>query len=124
MLTLTDERVKAAIDRYTKKHGGCFFYLEPGNEVLYEDRVGCSFTFDNRITDAEFADRLNGESLHLLSEKDEDSDYSEVFYFDAEGNPTDEKNAVRCVIRECQKDGTLLRETYGICNRMEDNNNV
>ena len=23
MLTLTDERVKAAIDRYTKKHGGC-----------------------------------------------------------------------------------------------------
>lgn len=71
MLTLTDERVKAAIDRYTKKHGGCFFCLDPGNDVLYEDRAGHSFTFDNNIKDAEFADRLNGESLHLLPAEDE-----------------------------------------------------
>ena len=71
MLTLTDEQVKAAIDRYTKKHGGCFFYLEPGNEVLYEDRAGRSFTFDNHITNAEFVDRLNGESLHLLPAENE-----------------------------------------------------
>ena len=33
------------------------------------------------------------------------------------GNETEEENALRCIIRECKFDGTLLRETYGICNR-------
>ena len=83
----------------------------------------------------ERAEKINADSKELYGydiienvkdkrSKAPNGDYSEVFYFDAEGNLTDEKNAVGCVIRECQKDGTLLRETYGICNRMEDNNNV
>ena len=43
-------------------------------------------------------------------------DYSEIFYFDKDGNAVDETAAVRCVIRECSKDGTLLHETWGECN--------
>ena len=45
-------------------------------------------------------------------------DYSEIFYFDADGNITDKDNAVRCVIRECTADGTLLQETFGFVGRL------
>ena len=43
-------------------------------------------------------------------------DYSEIIYFDDNGNIVDEEKATRCVIRECKSDGTLLRETFGTCN--------
>lgn len=36
-------------------------------------------------------------------------DYSEIFYFDIDGNAVDETAAVRCVIRECSKDGRFLQ---------------
>ena len=39
-------------------------------------------------------------------------DYSEIYFYDADGKPADEKKAVRCVIRECTKSGTLLKETW------------
>lgn len=40
-------------------------------------------------------------------------DYSEIYYFDSNGNNVDESEAVRCVIRECTKDGELIAETWG-----------
>lgn len=39
-------------------------------------------------------------------------DYSEIYFFDAENKATDEKKAVRCVIRECTQSGELLNETW------------
>lgn len=47
-------------------------------------------------------------------------DYSEIYYFDSEGNKTDEKNASKCIIRECKFDGTLLKETYGHCGQHKE----
>lgn len=44
-------------------------------------------------------------------------DYSEIFYFDKDGNSVDQKNAVKCLIRECSKDGKLIKETWGTCRR-------
>ena len=43
-------------------------------------------------------------------------DYSEIIFFDDEGNVVDETVAKRCVIRECLNDGTLVNEIYGLCN--------
>lgn len=43
-------------------------------------------------------------------------DYSEIYYFDDEGNNVDETIATRCVIRECTKDGELINEIWGNCN--------
>lgn len=40
-------------------------------------------------------------------------DYSEIFYFDDNGNPIDAKEATKFVIRECDHDGNLIKETYG-----------
>lgn len=40
-------------------------------------------------------------------------DYSEIYYFDSTGNIVDESEAVRCVIRECTKNGELIAETWG-----------
>lgn len=42
-------------------------------------------------------------------------DYSEIYYFDDDNNPIDEKQASKCVIRECKKDGELVNETWGRC---------
>ena len=39
--------------------------------------------------------------------------YSEIYYFDDDGNPADEEEATRCVIRECDKNGNLLNEVWG-----------
>lgn len=39
--------------------------------------------------------------------------YSEIHYLDADGNEVDEKQAVRCVIRECAENGDLVHETWG-----------
>lgn len=41
-------------------------------------------------------------------------DYSEIYYMDKYGNPTDEDEAVTCIIRECKSDGTLLNEIHGV----------
>lgn len=39
--------------------------------------------------------------------------YSEIYFFDENNNIVDEKEAVRCVIRECAENGDLLNETWG-----------
>lgn len=39
--------------------------------------------------------------------------YSEIYFFDENNNIVDEKEAVRCVIRECAENGDLLKETWG-----------
>lgn len=43
-------------------------------------------------------------------------DYSEIIFFDNQGNIVDESIATKCVIRECKDDGTLINETWGKCN--------
>ena len=43
-----------------------------------------------------------------------DGDYSEIFYLDVNGNCVEASKAVRCVIRECLIDGTLIQETWGV----------
>ena len=40
-------------------------------------------------------------------------DYSEIFYYDDNGNEVDEEDATNCRIRECKKDGTVINEIYG-----------
>lgn len=44
--------------------------------------------------------------------------YSEIYYFDRYGNNVDESVANRCLIRECADDGTLINETWGLCERL------
>ena len=39
--------------------------------------------------------------------------YSEIYFLDDEGDPTDEKKAVQCVIRECAENGDLVNEIWG-----------
>lgn len=40
-------------------------------------------------------------------------DYSELYWFDNEGNVVDaEEEATKGVIRECKADGTLINETW------------
>lgn len=43
-------------------------------------------------------------------------DYSEIVFFDNDGNIVDESVATRCVIRECMEDGSLVAETWGEAN--------
>lgn len=40
--------------------------------------------------------------------------YSEIYYFDKDGNIVDASIAVRCVIRECDENGNLICETWGM----------
>ena len=49
--------------------------------------------------------KVNGRTPH-------GGDYSEIYYFDTDGNVVDETEAVRCVIRECTKQGELIAETW------------
>jgi hypothetical protein len=44
-------------------------------------------------------------------------DYSEIFYFDDNGNPIDSEKATKCIIRECKNDGTVVNEIFGLCNQ-------
>lgn len=39
-------------------------------------------------------------------------DYSEIFYFDNNGHPVEAKEATKFVIRECDRSGNLIKETY------------
>ena len=41
--------------------------------------------------------------------------YSDIYYFNDNGESADEAVATKCVIRECAADGSLLCETWGIC---------
>lgn len=41
--------------------------------------------------------------------------YSEIFYFDDDGNEADEKTATNCVVREYRANGELLCEIWGSC---------
>ena len=43
-------------------------------------------------------------------------DYSEIFFMNDVGELVDETIATRCAIRECKADGTLVNETFGVCN--------
>ena len=45
--------------------------------------------------------------------------YSEIYFFDADGNFVDESKAVRSVIRECTADGDLIQETW--CSNEQSN---
>ena len=40
-------------------------------------------------------------------------DYSEIYYFDDNGDPIEAEKATQYVIRECDRDGNLIKETYG-----------
>ncbi len=42
--------------------------------------------------------------------------YSEIYFFDENGNQVDEAIAARCVIRECDNNGNLLNETWATAN--------
>ena len=42
-------------------------------------------------------------------------DYSEIYYMDDNGNIVDDSIATTCIIRECTSDGTLVKESIGIC---------
>ncbi|MGN0650831.1 MAG: hypothetical protein ACI4KM_10370 [Oscillospiraceae bacterium] len=39
-------------------------------------------------------------------------DYSEIHFLDDKNNEVSEKTATHCVIRECLKDGTVVKETW------------
>lgn len=39
--------------------------------------------------------------------------YSEIYFFDDNGNSVDEEVATRCVIRECAANGDLINEIWG-----------
>lgn len=39
--------------------------------------------------------------------------YSEIYFFDKDGNAIDETKADRAVIRECTENGDLIAETWG-----------
>jgi hypothetical protein len=39
-------------------------------------------------------------------------DYSEIFYFDNDGNSVDKAVATRAIVRECKNDGTVVNEVY------------
>lgn len=41
--------------------------------------------------------------------------YCEIFYLDSKNNFVDSSAATKCIIRECDADGNLIVETYGIC---------
>lgn len=41
-------------------------------------------------------------------------DYSEIIFFDNDGNIVDESKAVRCVVRECDSEDNLICETFGV----------
>jgi len=49
----------------------------------------------------------------IIGKTPKGGDYSEIFFFDKDGNPVDESKAFRFVIRECAKNGDLLGETWG-----------
>ena len=45
--------------------------------------------------------------------------YSEIWYFNDKGENVDETVATRCIIRECDRDGRLLKEIHGMCGKQK-----
>ena len=43
-------------------------------------------------------------------------DYSEIVFFNDDGDVVEEKDATCCVIRECKDDGSIVNETWGVVN--------
>mgnify|MGYP007013893314 CR=1 FL=1 len=43
-------------------------------------------------------------------------DYSEIWYFDDNGNVVNKSEATTFIVRECMKDGTLISSTRGFIN--------
>ncbi len=54
-------------------------------------------------------------SEKIIEKTPNGGDYSEIFYFDKDGNPTNKENAARCIIRECKNNGELVGEIFGEC---------
>ena len=50
--------------------------------------------------------------------KRSDTTKTEVFYLDERHNIVDEKTATKVVIRECDENGSLIREVFGYTDRM------
>jgi hypothetical protein len=53
----------------------------------------------------------------MISERSEQptpngGDYSEIFYFDDDGNNVDKEVATKAIVRECKKDGTVINEIF------------
>lgn len=46
--------------------------------------------------------------------------YSEIYYLDKDGKVVDESIAVKCVIRECDKNGELIMETFGVLKKLSE----
>lgn len=45
--------------------------------------------------------------------------YSEIYFFDKDGRNVDEQNAIRSVIRECDKNGNLVHEIWSVLKECE-----
>lgn len=48
-----------------------------------------------------------------------DGSYSEILHMDDAGNTCDKNEAEKCIIRECDADGNLIKETFGFVNLSE-----
>jgi|GEM_PF-898870 len=46
-------------------------------------------------------------------------DYSEIFYYDDDGNSVDKKIATKAIVREYKKDGTLINEIFADISKSE-----
>jgi len=44
-------------------------------------------------------------------------DYSEIFYFDDDGNSVDKTEATKAVVKEYKNDGTVINEIFADINR-------
>ena len=63
----------------------------------------------------------SGEPAIITSERKDGptpngGDYSEIFYFDDDGNSVDKSAATKVIIRECKNDGTLVKEIFATIN--------
>lgn len=47
--------------------------------------------------------------------------YSEILFFDSNGNSVDETKAKKFVIRECDESGELIAETWGFTETEQQN---
>ena len=64
--------------------------------------------------DAEYGYDYYEDDYDDIENKEES--YSEIFYMDDEGNACDKAVATRCIIRELDADGNLIRETFCFVN--------
>ena len=55
-------------------------------------------------------------SERIMGKTPNGGDYSEIFYFDEDGNWQIPQKAVRCIIRECKMNCELVNEIFGECN--------